>query len=108
MADNPIDTWAGLRRLTAARIGLARTGASLATGPLLDFKFAHARARDAVHDPLDQARLTAELAGFGLPVRTVASAAQDRQTYLMRPDSAAAWRGMPKRPWRKRQIDMTS
>jgi ethanolamine ammonia-lyase small subunit len=86
MADNPIDTWAGLRRLTAARIGLARTGASLATGPLLDFKFAHARARDAVHDPLDQARLTAELAGFGLPVRTVASAAQDRQTYLMRPD----------------------
>ena len=86
MADNPIDTWAGLRRLTAARIGLARTGASLATGPLLDFKLAHARARDAVHDPLDQARLTTDLAGFGLPVRAVASAAQDRQTYLMRPD----------------------
>src|SRR5262249_8965346 len=36
--------WDGLRRLTAARIGLARTGASLATGPLLDFRLAHSRA----------------------------------------------------------------
>jgi len=29
------ELWDGLRRLTAARIGLARTGASLTTGPLL-------------------------------------------------------------------------
>jgi ethanolamine ammonia-lyase small subunit len=27
--------WTGLRKLTAARIGLKRSGASLATGPLL-------------------------------------------------------------------------
>ena len=78
--------WAGLRRLTAARIGLQRTGASLATAPLLDFQLAHARARDAVHEPLDQARLVAELAGLGLPVLEVASMAEDRQSYLMRPD----------------------
>jgi len=78
--------WASLRRLTAARIGLKRTGASLATAPLLDFKLAHARARDAVHEPLDAARLIADIAALGLPVLAVASAAEDRQGYLMRPD----------------------
>src|SRR5712671_4488461 len=82
--------WVALRRLTAARIGLTRTGASLATGPLLDFQLAHARARDAVHEPLDTARLAAdfaaELAELAAPVLTVASAAPDRQRYLMRPD----------------------
>src|SRR5262245_47794033 len=86
--------WADLRRLTAARIGLKRAGASLATGPLLDFQLAHARARDAVHEPLDAARLAADFAaGFGAdlaelaaPVLTVASAAPDRRRYLMRPD----------------------
>ncbi len=78
--------WTGLRKMTAARIGLKRAGASLATGPLLDFKLAHARARDAVMEPLDEARLAGELAGLGFPVISVASAAADRQTYLLRPD----------------------
>ena len=78
--------WSDLRRLTAARIGLQRTGASLATGPLLDFRLAHARARDAVHAPLDQARLIADIAAHGDPVLAVASAAEDRRRYLMRPD----------------------
>jgi ethanolamine ammonia-lyase small subunit len=78
--------WAYLRSLTAARIGLKRAGASLATGPLLDFKLAHARARDAVREPLDEARLIADLAALRLPVLAVASAAEDRQRYLMRPD----------------------
>ena len=78
--------WAALRRLTAARIGLQRTGASLATAALLDFQLAHARARDAVHEPLDEARLIAELAGLECPVMAIASAALDRHSYLMRPD----------------------
>ena len=67
--------WDGLRRLTAARIGLARTGASLTTAPLLDFRLAHSRARGAVHEPLDEERLVAELAGLSDPVLVVASAA---------------------------------
>jgi ethanolamine ammonia-lyase small subunit len=80
------DLWSALRAHTPARIGLARAGASLATAPLLDVRLAHARARDAVHEPLDAARLVADLAVFGTPVLTVASAADDRARYLMRPD----------------------
>jgi ethanolamine ammonia-lyase small subunit len=82
--DNEI--WTGLRRLTAARIGLRRAGASLATRDMLDFQLAHARARDAVHAPLDEAKLAEDLSALGVPVVTIASAATDRQTYLMRPD----------------------
>jgi ethanolamine ammonia-lyase small subunit len=78
--------WTDLRRLTAARIGLQRAGASLATGPLLDFRLAHARARDAVHEPLDDKRLIVDLAALGWPVIDIASAVEDRTSYLMRPD----------------------
>ncbi len=85
-ADEPADAWSPLRRLTAARIGLARTGASLATSALLDFRLAQARARDAVHAALDQAALQADLRELGLPVLSVASAAVDRSQYLLRPD----------------------
>jgi ethanolamine ammonia-lyase small subunit len=80
------ELWERLRRHTAARIGLPRAGASLATAPLLDFRLAHARARDAVHEPLDVARLVAELAALGLPVLALASAAASREQYLMRPE----------------------
>jgi ethanolamine ammonia-lyase small subunit len=78
--------WDRLRKLTDARIGLRRSGASLATGPLLEFQLAHARARDAVHAPLNDARLAADLAPLGLSVLRIASAADDKATYLMRPD----------------------
>jgi ethanolamine ammonia-lyase small subunit len=80
------DPWNDLRKLTAARIGLPRTGASIATGPLLDFKLAHSRARDAVLEPLDEGRLASQLARLSDPVLCVASAAGERTQYLMRPD----------------------
>src|SRR5689334_21336072 len=88
MADEPTvpDIWNDLRKLSGARIGLQRSGASLATGPLLDFKLAHARARDAVHDELDERQLSADLAHIGIDVIAVDSAAEDRPRYLMRPD----------------------
>lgn len=80
------ELWATLRPLTAARIGLPRTGASLATPALLDFRLAHARARDAVGAALDAAALQAGLAQLGQPALVCRSAAPDRRTYLMRPD----------------------
>ncbi len=88
MSDDLINDgpWAGLRRLTAARIGLKRSGASLSTAPLLQFALAHARARDAVHEALDAEKLAADLSVFDLPVVQVASAVESRQQYLMRPD----------------------
>ena len=85
-ANDDAGPWNDLRRLTAARIGLKRSGASLATAPLLKFALAHAQARDAVHAPLDSAKLAADLGSSGLPVLQVTSAAEDRQQFLMRPD----------------------
>jgi ethanolamine ammonia-lyase small subunit len=76
------DPWGRLRGLTPARIGLARAGASLATTPLLDLRLAHARARDAVHTPLDADALRLAI-GAAL---CVDSAVPDRRTYLLRPD----------------------
>ena len=75
--------WPTLRRMTTARIGLERTGASLATQPLLEFRLAHARARDAVHAAMGD---VPGLDGLGLPVLHAATLAGDRQAYLMRPD----------------------
>jgi len=80
------EPWAELRALTAARVALPRAGASLATAPQLDLRLAHARARDAVHAQLDEARLVEALTPLALPVLAVASAATDRTHYLMRPD----------------------
>ncbi|HEX5327215.1 MAG TPA: ethanolamine ammonia-lyase subunit EutC [Acetobacteraceae bacterium] len=87
MAEPP-DVWAAARALTSARIGLQRAGASLATGPLLEFRIAQARARDAVHAELDVARLSADLAtiSWAAPPLVISSAATDRQSYLLRPD----------------------
>ncbi|MBW9332066.1 ethanolamine ammonia-lyase subunit EutC [Herbaspirillum sp. RU 5E] len=82
--------WEALRRFTAARIALGRSGVSLPTAPQLDFQLAHAQARDAVHLPLDVAALKDQLQQRGLcaaaEVLDVQSAAADRLVYLQRPD----------------------
>ena len=75
-----------LRSYTPARIALERTGVSLATGPLLDFQLAHARARDAVHAAMDVRMLCDELRRGGMTALALQSQAGDRGTYLRRPD----------------------
>jgi ethanolamine ammonia-lyase small subunit len=81
------DPWTGLRTLTEARIALGRTGGSLPTAEVLDFRLAHAAARDAVLTPFDPTALAEEILTLGTGVFTVTSAAANRAQYLQRPDS---------------------
>ncbi len=83
---NRPDAWNPLREFTDARIALGRSGASLPTREVLNFGLAHARARDAIHQPFASQQLVAPLAALGLEALTVHSAAPDRHTYLRRPD----------------------
>lgn len=75
-----------LRRLTPARIALGRTGTSMPTSAQLDFQYAHAQARDAVHLPFDHIELRSQLAEHGRESLLLHSAATDRNSYLQRPD----------------------
>jgi ethanolamine ammonia-lyase small subunit len=84
--DLPDNPWLELRRLTPARIALGRTGTSIPTSAQLDFQFAHAQARDAVHLPFDHAGLSSQMAERGRDSLLLHSAAVDRHMYLQRPD----------------------
>ncbi|WP_028474900.1 ethanolamine ammonia-lyase subunit EutC [Nocardioides alkalitolerans] len=81
------DFWAAMRRTTQSRIGLGRTGDTMALADVLAFRASHAMARDAVHVPLDVEALGRDLeaAGHGTPYE-VTSRVADRGEYLRRPD----------------------
>lgn len=82
------DPWTALRSLTPSRIALGRAGHALPTREVLRADEAHARARAAVHAPLDVESLCSGLAaipGSPPPLRAT-SAASNRQAYLLRPD----------------------
>jgi ethanolamine ammonia-lyase small subunit len=80
------DPWRRLRAATPARIALPRAGSAIATPAHLAFQLDHARARDAVHAPLDPEALLEGLRERGLAALKLHSAAPDRATYLSRPD----------------------
>jgi ethanolamine ammonia-lyase small subunit len=80
-------TAARLRALTPARVGLMRTGVSQQTQDQLAFQRCHAQARDAVHAEMQSSALAAAIAAVtGNVVLRLHSAAEDRATYLRRPD----------------------
>jgi ethanolamine ammonia-lyase small subunit len=78
------DPWAVLRGATRARVALGRAGDGLPTSRELEFRAAHAVARDAVHQPLEPDVVRAGLPG--IEVLEAHSAAADRAEYLQRPD----------------------
>lgn len=80
------DSWSNLRRFTDARIGLGRVGSGLPTREVLSFAMAHAEARDAVLTALDWSAVENDLRALSFETVRVSSAAEDRGTYLRRPD----------------------
>ena len=80
------DEWESLKAYTNARIALGRTGISVPLRESLQFKLAHAHAKDAVYSALALPDLQKQLAQCGLPVYCVRSQAMHRDMYLQRPD----------------------
>ncbi len=80
------DPWSNLKTFTEARIGLGRCGTSLPLSESLKFKLAHAKARDAVHKPVDTKTLVDVLTAAELEVLQLNSCVTDRMEYLTRPD----------------------
>ena len=75
-----------LKEFTTARIAIGSTGSSIPTKQLLEFKLAHAHARDAVYSVMDTEVLEDALAQFHRPVLQLHSRAENRAQYLQRPD----------------------
>ena len=80
------DEWEPLKAYTRARIALGRTGVSIPLKESLQFRLAHAHAKDAVYSTLNTAALQATLSRIGLSVHCVKSQADNRDVYLQRPD----------------------
>lgn len=85
-AETKPDEWEALKAFTNARIALGRTGVSVPLKESLQFKLAHAHAKDAVYSHLQVDNLVTSLSATGLPVHYVKSQASNRDVYLQRPD----------------------
>lgn len=80
------DPWQSLKTFTPARIALGRAGTGLPLKQWLQFKMAHAHARDAVYSVLQTEKIVTELEDTGLAVLLLNSQATGRDHYLQRPD----------------------
>jgi ethanolamine ammonia-lyase small subunit len=80
------DGWSSLKKLTNARIALGRAGISVPVNEMLQFKMAHAQARDEVFSLLNMNALLQQLNDFNLAVYHLKSQASDKHIYLKRPD----------------------
>ena len=79
------DAWRSLRQFTAARIALGSTGVAIPLKEVLQFRLAHAHARDAVYSQLNENNLITGLQQMKLPFYLLHSKAQNREVYLQHP-----------------------
>jgi ethanolamine ammonia-lyase small subunit len=84
--DSVSDEWTSFKKHTAARIALGRTGVSVPLKELLEFKAAHAMAREAVYSTLDHEQVRAGVESLGLDAIKLHSRATIRQRYLQTPN----------------------
>ncbi|MGZ3757702.1 MAG: ethanolamine ammonia-lyase subunit EutC [Mucilaginibacter sp.] len=75
-----------LKAFTNAHIDIGLVGTTVPLKYSLEFKLAHAHARDAVYSLLDTERLFVKLKSFDLPILLLQSRASNRSQYLHRPD----------------------
>ena len=78
------DPWDALQKFTEARIALGRCGSSLPLKESLKFKLAHAKARDAVHQPVQMEMVAEQLASQGIDTLQLVSSVKDREENLKR------------------------
>jgi ethanolamine ammonia-lyase small subunit len=80
------NSWENLKQYTDARIALGRAGASIPTAEWLQFKLAHAQAKDAVWQEFHKEQIAEQLHEMGMDTVFVESVSENKQEYLTRPD----------------------
>jgi len=80
------DPWSSLSRYTSARIAQGRAGGSYRTESLLDFRLAHARARDAVMKTFDVDAVEASFKNAAFQTVRLTTGADNRASYLANPN----------------------
>jgi len=80
------DFWIGLQKFTSARIAIGRAGGSQRTPSILDFRLAHALARDAVHAVFYPEKIAHDLKEAGFESVVLRTMIDDKPAYLMKPD----------------------
>jgi ethanolamine ammonia-lyase small subunit len=78
--------WHPLKAYTQARVGLNRSGHAICTRQQLDFQWAHAQARDALHTPWKTGALRETLLAAGIETQELSTLTSNRSDYLKRPD----------------------
>ena len=80
------DPWENLKGFTNARIALGSVGNAIPLDEVLQFRIAHAKAKDAIASELNINALREEIESWGYPVYEVKSQVGHRNEYLQRPD----------------------
>jgi ethanolamine ammonia-lyase small subunit len=80
------DNWHFLKKYTNARIALGRAGNAVPTNNVLEFRMAHALAKDAINTALDWVNIIEETKKLGLDSLYLQSQITDNSDYLRNPN----------------------